>query len=415
MTMNAAAPVARKDRISEIDVIRGFALFGVLWVNLLQHTDLAIPQEQLAALPTAPVDHYLNMVSRWLAQSKAQALFSLLFGFGFAIMMDRLDARGADGTRIYLRRLTILLAFGLAHLLLLWTGDILHMYALMGFLLLLTRHWPGWLLIGAGATLAVVGVPAIIGLEAYGYPGGQAPWIAEQVAGQARRWVTLQGSDYGAFVVENWRTIWSEVYSQPLGPLILGFVLGRFMIGAWIYRQGWLQDPDGNAAFFRKWTAILLPAGLLLGGVRLIQRFFEIEVTGAAEILLFTVLWIGVHLQALGYAAGLVLLCRNEKWRRRLSGLGAVGQMALTNYVMQSFFYVFILYGFGLGLLPWNGATFSLAFALSVFAFQIAFSRWWLKRYRFGPLEWAWRSLTYGERQKMRIERAGEPLPAAAE
>jgi uncharacterized protein len=403
MTINAAAPVARQDRISELDVIRGFALFGVLWVNLLQHADLAIPQAQLAALPTAPVDQILNIISRWLAQAKAQALFSLLFGFGFAIMMDRLDARGADGTRIYVRRLTILLALGIAHLFLLWTGDILHMYALMGFLLLLTRRWPGWLLIGLGATLAIVGVPLIIGLEVYAYPGGQAPWVAEQAAGQARRWALLQGSDYGAFVAENWRTIWSEVYSQPIGPLILGFVLGRFMIGAWIYRQGWLQDPDGNAAFFRKWTAILLPAGLLLGGLRILTGVLGIKVSGAAEVIFFVVLWIGVHLQALGYAAGLVLLCRKEKWRRRLSGLGAVGQMALTNYVTQSLFFVFVLYGFGLGLLPWNGATFSLAFALAVFAFQIAFSRWWLSRYRFGPLEWLWRTLTYGERQPMRL------------
>jgi uncharacterized protein len=415
MTMHAAAPLARQDRISELDVIRGFALFGVLWVNLLQHSELAIPQAQLAALPTAPVDHYVNMVSRWLAQSKAQALFSLLFGFGFAILMDRLDARRADGTRIYLRRLAILLVFGLAHLFLLWTGDILHMYALMGFLLLLTRRWPGWLLIGLGATLAIVGVPLIIGLEVYAYPGAQAPWVAEQVAGQARRWALLQGSDYPAFVIENGRTIWSEVYSQAIGPPILGFVLGRFMIGAWIYRQGWLQEAGRNAAFFRKWTAILLPAGLLLGGLRLLTGLFGIKISGTAELLFFIVLWIGVHLQALGYAAGLVVLCRKEKWRRRLSGLGAAGQMALTNYVMQSVFFVFVLYGFGLSLLRWNGATFSLAFALAVFAFQIAFSRWWLARYRFGPLEWAWRSLTYGERQPMRLAPAAVQTSAAAE
>jgi hypothetical protein len=287
--------------------------------------------------------------------------------------------------------------------------------SLMGFLLLLTRRWPGWLLIGLGATLAIVGVPLIIGLEVYAYPGAQAPWVAEQVAGQARRWALLQGSDYPAFVIENGRTIWSEVYSQAIGPPILGFVLGRFMIGAWIYRQGWLQEAGRNAAFFRKWTAILLPAGLLLGGLRLLTGLFGIKISGTAELLFFIVLWIGVHLQALGYAAGLVVLCRKEKWRRRLSGLGAAGQMALTNYVMQSVFFVFVLYGFGLSLLRWNGATFSLAFALAVFAFQIAFSRWWLARYRFGPLEWAWRSLTYGERQPMRLAPAAVQTSAAAE
>lgn len=411
----AAAPMARQDRISELDIIRGFALFGVLWVNVLQHVDLAIPREHLAALPTAPVDHYVNIVSRWLAQAKAQALFSLLFGFGFAILTDRLEQRGLDGTRIYLRRLTILLAIGVAHLFLLWNGDILHMYALMGFALLLMRRWPNWLLLGLGAALAWFTLPAIVAWETYGFAGGTPPWVAEQIAGQARRWTLLQGSDYGAFVAENVRLTWGEMYAHPIAPLVLGWVLGRFMIGAWIYRRGWLQDPDRHAAFFRKWTAILLPAGLLLGGLRAIALLFGIELGPDTEVALFFFIWLGVHLQALGYAAGLVVLCRNEAWRRRLGGLGAVGQMALTNYVMQSFFFFFLLYGFGLGLLTWNGATFSLAFSLAVFAFQIAFSRWWLARYRFGPLEWVWRSLTYGERQPMRLRPRGEAAPAAAE
>ena len=409
MTAASAAPTTRQDRISEIDIIRGFALFGVLWVNVLQHAELAIPEAHLATLPTAGIDGVVNIVSRWLAQAKAQALFSMLFGFGFAVMMDRLEERGIDGSRVYLRRLAILLAIGLAHLLLLWSGDILHTYALMGFLLLLTRRWPARLLIGAGVALAVLTLPGLIALETFAYAGSTPPWTAEMEAGQPRRWALLQGSDYGAFVLENARTIWSEIYSQPLGPIIFGFVLGRFMIGAWIYRKGWLQDPDRHAAFFRKWTAILLPAGLLLGGLRMIAIFAGIKLAGAAEVLMFLLLWIGVHLQALGYAAGLIVLCRQEKWLRRLSGLGAVGQMALTNYVTQSLFFVFILYGFGLGLIRWNGATFSLAFSLAVFALQVVFSRWWLARYRFGPLEWLWRSLTYGERQPMRLA----PAPAA--
>jgi uncharacterized protein len=412
MTMNSVAPVARQDRISEIDIIRGFALFGVLWVNLLQHADLAIPQEHLATLPTASIDNVVNIVSRWLAQAKAQALFSMLFGFGFAIMMDRLEQRGVDGTRIYLRRLTILLAIGLVHLFLLWSGDIVHSYAMMGFLLLLTRRWPAWLLIGVGVALALLTLPSLIAYETIAFTDGPAPWLAEQVAGQSRRWVLLQGSDYGAFVAENVRLVFSEIYVFPVGPVVLGWILGRFMIGAWIYRQGWLQVPDRHAAFFRKWTAILLPAGLLLGGLRMITHFLGIRISGLGEVLFFAVLWTGILIQALGYAAGIVVLCRKPAWRRRLSGLGAVGQMALTNYVMQSFFFLFVLYGFGLGLLPWNGATFSLAFALALFAFQIAFSRWWLARYRFGPLEWVWRSLTYGERQPMRLRPPPEPAAA---
>lgn len=409
MTATLSAPTSRQERISEVDIIRGFALFGVLWVNVLTHADLAIPESHLATLATASVDTPVDLVSRWLAQAKAQALFSLLFGFGFAIFMDRLDSRGADATRIYLRRVTILFLMGLIHLLLFWNGDILHMYALVGFLLLLTRRWPDWMLLAVGIPLALLTVPAIILWETIGYAGGEAPWVAEQVAGQARRWEVLRGTDVSAFLVENGRTVMGEIYGQPIAPLVLGFVLGRFMIGAWIYRQGWLQDPQRHERLFRRWAAILIPGGLLLSGVRIALYLTGTKLPPAADPALFLVLWTGVLMLALGYAAGLVVLCRKEKWRRRLSGLGAVGQMALTNYVAQSFFYIFILYGFGLGLLVWNGATFALAFSIAVFALQILFSRWWLARYRFGPLEGVWRSLTYWERQPMRLQ----PAPAA--
>ena len=115
---------------------------------------------------------------------------------------------------------------------------------------------------------------------------------------------------------------------------------------------------------------------------------------------------------ALGYGAGLVVLCQSDAWKRRLSGFGAVGQMALTNYLAQSLVYMFGLYGFGLGLLPYAGGTFCMLVAFAFFALQIVFSRWWLARYRFGPAEWLWRSLTYGVRQPMQARPRAIPLPA---
>jgi uncharacterized protein len=408
---DASGPVARQERISELDIIRGVALFGVLWINVLGHAEFAIPQEHLDALPTARIDGIVDILSRWIAQGKAQGLFSLLFGFGFAMLMDRLEGRGADATAIYLRRLTILLVIGIAHLFLLWNGDILHVYALMGFLLLLTRRWPGWLLLLVGLALATFCIPALVVWETIGFPGGEAPWIAEQTAGQARRFALLQGSDYGAFVAENVRVVWYEVYGYPIVPLLLGFVLGRFMVGAWIYRQGWLQEPKARAAFFRRWATILIPAGLLLSGLRMLLMT-GVDFGVAGNLLVRFVGWAAMLPLALGYAALVAALCQKEAWRRRLSGFGATGQMALTNYVTQSFFFVFVLYGFGLGLLPWNGATFALGFTIAVFVCQVAFSRWWLARYRFGPLEWVWRSLTYGTRQPMRLASGREAAPA---
>jgi uncharacterized protein len=111
---------------------------------------------------------------------------------------------------------------------------------------------------------------------------------------------------------------------------------------------------------------------------------------------------------AVGYGSGIVLLHLSGRFAVLFAGLQAVGRMALTNYLTQSLFYVFAIYGFGLGLMAWLGATLSLALAVAFFSVQIVFSRWWLARYRFGPLEWLWRWLTYGERPGIRLQ------PAAA-
>ena len=409
----AAAPTGRQERISEVDIVRGFALFGVLWMNLLGHNYIAMPRAHLNALPTAEIDAVVGLVSRTLMAGKAQALFSMLFGFGFAMLMERIEARGGDARAIYLRRLAILLVIGVGHALLLWLGDILHAYALLGFLLLATRRWPGWLLLGLAVALSVIAFPALS--LGYAATGQEAPWTAAEAAGQARRWLLFQGSDYGAFVAENARALWSESYSHAVGYVGLGFIFGRFLIGDWIYRQGWLQDCAAYSAGFRRWTTILLPAGLVMASLSPLMQTAGVRTPAALQPLLDMVSMASLIILALGYGAGIVALCQVERWRARLSPLGAVGQMALTNYVGQSLVFLFVLYGFGLGLLRWNGATFALALAALVFALQIALSRWWLARYRFGPLEWVWRSLTYGVRQPMRLTSATEPAGVAAQ
>lgn len=405
-------PVSGADRIGEVDIIRGLALFGVLWMNFVDNAALNVPAELIQALPTAPVDKWVGFFTSWLVSRKAQALFSLLFGFGFAILTDRAARRGANAERIYLRRVTILLAVGIAHLLLIWMGDILHAYAAMGLLLLLTRKWPSRLLLVIGIPLAIGGMAA---LSLYNYltlPAGTQPaWVVEMMAGPERRWAVLQGSDYGAYVAELLRFA-GEVYTRPTGYIFLGWILGRFMIGAWIFRRGWLQDTARHAAGFRRWAAILLAVGLSLALVRPLLRLLELRPPPELQPLVQLNEMTSQLVLALGYGAGVVVLCQSERWRRLLSGFGAAGQMALTNYLAQSLAYLFVLYGFGLGWLGYSGFTFCFVVASIIFAGQIAFSRWWLARYRFGPAEWLWRSATYGTRQPLRRAPA-ESLAAA--
>ncbi|KQW82257.1 DUF418 domain-containing protein [Brevundimonas sp. Root1279] len=411
----AATPTSQSDRIGEVDIIRGFALFGVLWMNIFGHGGFLVPADKIHGLPGLDrLESVVEFLSNWLMHGKAQALFSLLFGFGFAIMMARISARGGNGATIYLRRLTILLVLGVAHMLLLWMGDILNAYAAMGFLLLLTRRWPGRLLLGVGLLLAMVGPAAFALYMQFTVPAGSPPPFAVILdAGAAARWPVVMGHDYTAYVAALFRGMFIEFYSQPIALVYLGAILGRFMVGSWIFRQGWLQDPAAHARAFRLglW---LIPVGLVLQGVRPVMRWMHYQPMDWALFLFRGINPVAELILALGYGSLIVVLCRSPGVRARLSGLGAVGQMALTNYLMQSLVFFFVLYGFGLGLLPWAGPTVSLGLSLVVFAAQIMFSRWWLARYRFGPMEWLWRWGTYGERPPFRRPAAALEVTAGA-
>ena len=394
------APTGVSDRIGELDIIRGFALFGVLWMNVEGMGGFVVPREAVHGLTQFKVlEDVVGFLSVQMMGGKAQALFSMLFGFGFAIMMDRIGARGGNGTAVYLRRLAVLLAISVAHASLLWMGDILNAYALMGFLLLLTRRWSdGWLLT-VGVILTGLLPSGIMAWYQITGDGGPPGFVAMMEAGAARlEPLVLNGDDYFAFVATSFRGAFLEFFTEPLALSYFGWILGRFMIGSWIYRQGWLQAPERHLKGFAVVAATLIPVGLLLQMTRPIMRSLELEPMTWAQPLFRGLNPAVAVILAIGYAALIVILCQWPTMRRRLSSLGSVGQMALTNYLTQSLFFVFVLYGFGLGLLPWMGPTLALVFSVGVFALQVLFSRWWLARHRFGPAEWLWRWATYGVR-----------------
>ncbi len=147
------APIDGAGRIRDIDVIRGYALFGVAWMNLFETTRALMPGAVQASLATAPLDRVVAFLGDWLILGKAQCLFGVLFGVAFALFSERVSSRGADAGRVYARRLAFLLVVGVLHLFLLWFGDILHDYALVGFLLLLTQWLPARALLVAGIVL----------------------------------------------------------------------------------------------------------------------------------------------------------------------------------------------------------------------------------------------------------------------
>lgn len=411
--MAGVGPVTQRERIAELDILRGFALFGVLTMNFVgfASANIMATEAQLAALPTAALDNYVLIGVEWLIGDKANTMFATLFGLGFYLQMKRGEGKPGFEKR-YSRRLFWLLVIGWANALFLWMWDILNLYALAGFALLAMRRWRTRTLVIVGATLALYSDnlqewwTGQFGWELipYGEIYGDAAVLARQAAIH----------DYPALVAIFAKWTWTDWISGGLLVAWAIYALGRFALGAAIGRSGILDDIQGHLPVLRRIAAIALPLGILFALVVRLWSEGHWAPFGEGTKQLGDVLRSpAALLLAAGYASGIVVALHSGWGTRFWRMLAPVGQMALTNYLAQGFAYGFVLFGVGPGMALAGkiGSTAVLAICIAFFALQIAFSHWWLARYRFGPMEWLWRMLTYGGRPRMR--RAGPAAIAA--
>jgi len=408
--MASIGPVSQGERIAELDILRGFALFGVLTMNFVgfASANIMATEAQLAALPTAALDNYVLIGVEWLIGDKANTMCATWFGLGFYLQMKR--GEGKPGfERRYSRRLFWLLVFGWANALLLWIWDILNLYALAGFGLLLMRKWRTRTLVIFGSIAALYSDK----LQELVMPFPSTASYFTDVAVVERQALAVSG-DYPAIVANFAAWTWGE---WILGGLLVGWIvyaLGRFALGAAIGRSGILDDIQGHLPLLRRIASIALPLGLLFALVVRLWSEGHWAPFGEGTKQLGDILRSpAALLLAAGYASGITVALHSGWGTRFWRMLAPVGQMALTNYLAQGFAYGFILFGVGPGLALGGkiGSTAVLAICIAFFTFQIAFSHWWLARYRFGPMEWLWRTLTYGERPRMR---GPEPAGVAA-
>jgi uncharacterized protein len=386
-----------------MDVLRGVALFGVFLMNLVVFASAPYmaTEQQLLSLPTAPYDFALLEVLHWLFADKANTIFAFLFGLGFYLQMTRLEERGLDFGQLYLRRLTVLLLMGLLHLFLVWTWEILHLYALAGFLLFALRNLPTRDLLGIGILLSLVGRTAQKALAEFD-PGGY--WTALP-GGYSESEVLLrqqlsENGDYLGLVVNffGW-AFWDYFFSG----MIIGwlcYALGRFLIGAWVGRKGWIERAQEFLPGWRRVRGPALLAGLLLEGLAAFLSYAPwLPEFAHREFLSDCVHLVAVLVLATGYVAAIVIAFESGRLRAWLAPFAWAGRMALTNYLAQSLVIGYVLFGVGPGLaLAGKIGTCALTgIVVAVFAAQVVFSRWWLTRFRYGPAEWLWRTLTYGK------------------
>ncbi len=373
-------------RIAALDALRGAALFGVLLVNLEVGFRVSLFQQMLTPHTHAGWLNYVtDLIVAGVFEFKAFTLFSFLFGVGVGIQAER---AAASATGFLLRRFAVLLVIGLCHMLLIWNGDILTLYAVCGLLLLpftgLSARW-----------LAALGVALILLAPYLPFFGAFFP---AREAIKAHAVVATQVYANGSFAeVMQFRCYEAWHFIAPLLLYTLPRTLGLMLCGLAAWRSGVLPRQLEHR---RLLILLLLTAGSL--GVLMTSLQGWASETGQAKPAVLA--WLYPYdfiLLALAYGVGLLLWL--SPTRSALArGLAAGGQMALSNYLLQSIIFSLIFYGYGFGLFGRLGSAITALLGLTVFAGQLVTSAWWLQRFRFGPAEWLWRSLTYGRRQPLR-------------
>lgn len=397
----ATSPVQADERLVVLDAIRGVALLGVLLVHTNEFAArTGTLTSGLLLLPK--LDWWVDHIVLVLLSGKAQTLFTMMFGVSFAIQMERLQARdGDDANRIYVRRLFGLLVIAASNLILLPIGDILHLYALAGFLLLLTWRWSVPVIVTVGLLLSAAVRPSARALLFPIVPVHLAMPAASAmpVVANAELDVINQTGTYTEIIGHHLHGVWF-VEHLAWGLLgILPYVFGRFLLGVAVVRTGVVIEPDKHGVLLGRLAWLGLPLGVALPIAAWAARRAEPHLQiGAAQLLQVVTTYavqVGTIALGLAYLAVMLLAWRHPLLRAVMLVCAPVGRMAVTNYLALAVFNSFVFFGFGLQLLGRIGSTASFGMALMFFALQCWVSGWWLHRYRFGPVEWLWRAWTY--------------------
>jgi uncharacterized protein len=385
-------PVPGGERITVIDCLRGAALFGILVANMRGFNAPLQAYFQPHLMWTWMPDRIAQGLVDWLVSGKFITIFAALFGIGFAIQMERTAVRHG-GVSFYLRRMAVLLLIGLVHGLGVWWGDILASYAICGFLLLLFRkrrqrtllwwaHIMYWFMVAL-----VLGVSVAVMFGANMPPPPERP-LQETIQAYAN------GTIQQVFAMRAREWVGANSFI-----LFLTRILGIFLFGLYLWRQGYLRTPSEHLGWWKTAQIYGFIIGLIGNGIFVVVDWIYHPNPMNPTLLtagLFALQSFAVPALSLAYAATIVLLWQDPVWQQRLMPFSYVGRMALTNYLLQSLICTTIFYSFGLGLYGRVGPLPDFFLALVIYGLQIPFSKWWLSTHRYGPMEWVWRSMTYG-------------------
>lgn len=399
-----AAPTVEGERIESLDVVRGFALGGVLLMNMQAFAGVfAVYMNPTAAGGLSGIDRWLWNVNHVLADQRFITIFSMLFGAGVLLFTRRLEERTGRSAGVHYRRMLWLAVFGAAHAYLLWFGDILLPYALAGLLLWPCRRLRPGLQALLGATLVVATLTLHLGMESYleGAPPDEVAELAESWSPSPARVAEIETAYRGGFLEQQVERVREARSFHALLPFFLWRLLGFMLIGMALLKSGFLlaRRPYGTYLALGV-VGVLGGAALSAAGIaRREAHDWELGDSMGIGGLYHDV---GAAFGAFGWLSLVLAACAAGALPAARRRLAAVGRMAFTNYLMQTAICTSIFYGHGLGLYGSVGRVGQLALTIGIFALQLVWSPLWLERFSMGPLEWLWRTLTYGRAPKAR-------------
>jgi uncharacterized protein len=398
-------PVPNKERIQYLDILRGIAILFILVANIRYLSgEIFIPELQKTAMNTASLDHVIEMLAYFLVDGKFYSVFSILFGIGFAVQYQRMMKDDKVFVPFFRRRMLGLLLIGCIHLFLIWGGDILTLYAIMGLTLIWFRHFTDkQLLIWTGILLLMPVVHWLaMHLTDTFYPRHLYLFHKELFAAAVPEMTSGEKShNVLHMAIPGIKQLLEVNLFRPLlrltGILWEGRafkVLALFLLGIWAGRQILERNILSNTALLKKIVLWGLVFGLPLNLLRTWVEYSDLS-GELLPLLEFTLNALALTPMAIAYCAIVaIVVTRRPRW---LSWFAPVGRTALSNYMFQSLICIFIFYGVGLGYGGTLGYTAVVLIALALFGWQIVFSTFWLRYFRFGPVEWLWRQITYGK------------------
>ncbi len=399
----ADGSLAAGQRIETLDIVRGVALLGILIMNMPGFGSSFFAEADGSHLWPSRVDQVAEQVRDALFSGKFNSMFSLLFGIGFTIQFERMQRAHPQGAAwLYLRRLAVLAVLGVVHAAVFWTGDVLHIYAVLGVLLIFgLRRCSDRVLWAVMAACLVY--PVVSGLVRLWVvtPEVTARLVAEAQAFEASNNAAYGHGSFWAAAAEHAREF-AHSYSNPMELWgTAGFYVQMLLtmtLGLYVGRHRWVQRADELMPQIRRWHWLALAVGLGCGV--LFTVIFELQrFPGPTPLKLLggVAYWVCRLAMMIFYVLTIVRLVQHPAWRRAFHPIACAGRMPLTNYLTQTLICTAIFYGWGLGMWGRIGPAAGLALALAIyFVLQVPWSVWWLRRHDRGPLEAAWSRLTYG-------------------